>query len=81
MLLVWCRHEGHFAIASRPPPSCWWRRLSVRRLLGAGSRGAAACGLPVPSVASIREVMNSVIDPSVDEVWNAVRTEIERRKG
>jgi len=33
---------------------------------------------PYHPVASIREVMNSVIDPNADVVWNAVRTTIER---
>jgi hypothetical protein len=32
---------------------------------------------PYRPVASIREVMNSVIDPSADVVWNAVRTVID----
>jgi hypothetical protein len=32
---------------------------------------------PFRPVASIREVMNSVIDPSVDEVWNAVRSVVD----
>jgi len=33
---------------------------------------------PYRPVASVREIMNSVIDPSVDVVWNAVKTVIER---
>ena len=48
----------------------------------------AGCAAPAPEqpppadapyrpVASIREVMNSVIDPSADVVWNAVRTVID----
>jgi hypothetical protein len=48
----------------------------------------AGCAAPAPEqpppvdspyrpVASIREVMNSVIDPSVDVVWNAVATIID----
>lgn len=48
----------------------------------------AGCSAPVPEkaapteppyrpVASIREVMNSVIDPSVDVVWNSVATVID----
>ena len=32
---------------------------------------------PYRPVASIREVMNSVIDPAVDVVWNAVGSDIE----
>ena len=48
----------------------------------------AGCAAPAPEqpppaappyrpVASIREVMNSVIDPSVDVVWNSVETVID----
>jgi hypothetical protein len=32
---------------------------------------------PFRPVATIREVMNSVIDPSVDEVWNAVKSVVD----
>ena len=32
---------------------------------------------PFRPIASIREVMNSVIDPSVDEVWNAVGSVVD----
>lgn len=32
---------------------------------------------PFNPVATIREIMNSVIDPSVDEVWNAVATTVD----
>jgi len=32
---------------------------------------------PYRPVATIREVMNSVIDPSVDEVWNAVKSVVD----
>jgi len=35
---------------------------------------------PYHPVASIREVMNSVIDPNVDVVWNAVKTVIDHGK-
>ena len=35
---------------------------------------------PYNTVASIREVMNSVIDPNVDVVWGAVRTVIDHGK-
>jgi hypothetical protein len=35
---------------------------------------------PYQLVASIREVMNSVIDPNIDVVWNAVRTVIDHGK-
>jgi hypothetical protein len=34
---------------------------------------------PYRFVASIREVMNSVIDPSVDEVWNSVGSTVDER--
>ena len=49
----------------------------------------AGCSAPAPAeppppvaspfrpVATVREVMNSVIDPSVDAVWNAVGTDID----
>jgi hypothetical protein len=48
----------------------------------------AGCSAPAPAepppaespfrpVASIREVMNTVIDPSIDEVWNAVATTVD----
>jgi len=51
----------------------------------------AGCSKPAPEqpppaappyhpVASIREVMNSVIDPNVDVVWNAVKTVIDHGK-
>ena len=52
----------------------------------------AGCSAPAPApppavaappynpVASIREVMNSVIDPNVDVVWNAVKTVIDHGK-
>ena len=34
---------------------------------------------PYRPVATIREVMNSVIDPSVDEVWNAVASVVDQK--
>lgn len=40
----------------------------------------AAAATPYQLVASIREVMNSVIDPNIDVVWNAVRTVIDHGK-
>src|SRR6188474_698074 len=52
--------------------------------LYAGCSAPAATEPPPPAaspfrpVASIREVMNSVIDPSVDVVWNSVGSDIER---
>jgi hypothetical protein len=57
-------------------------------LAGCGGQSAApAAEQPPPAdspyrpVATIREVMNSVIDPSVDEVWNSVKTVIGDGKG
>jgi hypothetical protein len=41
---------------------------------------AAADAPPYRPVASIREVMNSVIDPNIDPVWNSVRTVIDNGK-
>src|SRR5262245_11470629 len=58
----------------------------VAMCLFAGCSKPAAEATPAPAatpynpVASIREVMNSVIDPNVDVVWNAVRTEIDHGK-
>ena len=40
----------------------------------------APAATPYHPVASIREVMNSVIDPNVDVVWNAVKTDIDHGK-
>jgi len=39
----------------------------------------AAAAPPYRPVASIREVMNSVIDPSVDEVWNSVGSTVDHK--
>ena len=44
----------------------------------AAENPAAPAGSPFRPVASIREVMNSVIDPSVDEVWNAVGSVVDQ---
>jgi hypothetical protein len=44
------------------------------------SAAATATATPYHPVASIREVMNSVIDPNVDVVWNAVKTDIDHGK-
>jgi hypothetical protein len=38
-----------------------------------------AAAPPYRPVASIREVMNSVIDPSVDEVWNSVGSTVDEK--
>ena len=40
----------------------------------------AAAAPPYKLTASIREVMNSVIDPNADVVWNAVKTVIDHGK-
>jgi hypothetical protein len=45
----------------------------------AAERPAAAAESPFRPVASIREVMNSVIDPSVDEVWNSVGSTVDEK--
>jgi hypothetical protein len=64
------------------------RRAAAAVVLVAASL-VSGCAAPAPEqppapaappfrpVASIREVMNSVIDPSVDEVWNAVRSVVD----
>jgi hypothetical protein len=55
-------------------------------LFAACSKPAPQTAAPTPAappyhpVASIREVMNSVIDPNVDVVWNAVKTDIDHGK-
>src|ERR1051325_6030746 len=59
--------------------------LSAVCLLAACSTPAAdepppPAATPYHPVASIREVMNSVIDPNVDVVWNAVKTDIDHGK-
>ncbi len=68
------------------------KRLRHRESAAAASLVAASllagCAAPAPEqppaadapyrpVASIREVMNSVIDPSIDVVWNSVATVID----
>src|SRR5262245_60551612 len=45
----------------------------------AAEKPAAAAASPFRPVASIREVMNSVIDPSVDEVWNSVGSTVDEK--
>ena len=64
------------------------RRAAAAVVLVAASL-VSGCAAPAPEqppapaappfrpVASIREVMNSVIDPSVDEVWNAVKSVVD----
>jgi len=61
--------------------------VAASLLAGCGTpapQGTPAPEQPLPAdppyspVASIREVMNSVIDPSVDVVWNSVGSDIER---
>jgi hypothetical protein len=60
--------------------------VAASLLAGCGTpatEGTPASEQPLPAdppyrpVASIREVMNSVIDPSVDVVWNSVGSDIE----
>jgi hypothetical protein len=46
----------------------------------AAEQPPAAAAPPYHPVASIREVMNSVIDPNIDVVWNAVKTVIDHGK-
>ena len=46
----------------------------------APAQAPAPAAPPYNPVASIREVMNSVIDPNVDVVWNAVKTDIDHGK-
>lgn len=63
------------------------RRAAALAVLVAASL-PAGCAAPAPEqpppaeppyrpVASIREVMNSVIDPSIDAVWNSVATIVD----
>jgi hypothetical protein len=72
----------------------YFRRCAIVAVLGAiclftgCSKPAPEAAAPAPApaappynpVASIREVMNSVIDPNVDVVWNAVKTDIDHGK-
>ena len=44
---------------------------------GPAPEAPAAADTPYRPIASIREVMNSVIDPSIDVVWNSVATIID----
>jgi hypothetical protein len=71
--------------------ACFRRYATSAVVLGAMSL-LVGCSKPAPEappppaappyqpVASIREVMNSVIDPNVDVVWNAVKTVIDHGK-
>src|SRR5690348_5323373 len=60
--------------------------LVVASVAAGCSKPAAAPPPPPPAevpyrpVASIREIMNSVIDPNIDPVWNSVRTVIDNGK-
>jgi hypothetical protein len=67
------------------------RRGAAAAIVLAVASLLAGCAAPAPEtpppadvpyrpVASIREVMNSVIDPSVDVVWNSVATVIDDGK-
>ena len=56
--------------------------LLVAASLYAGCSAAAPteappADTPFQPIATVREIMNSVIDPSVDVVWNAVATDID----
>ena len=56
--------------------------LLVVAFLYAGCSAAAraappAADIPFQPIATVREVMNSVIDPSIDEVWNSVQTVVD----
>ena len=59
--------------------------LLVAASLLTGCRGAAAPEAPAPAdtpfqpIASIREVMNTVIDPSIDGVWNSVGSVVDHQ--
>ena len=63
------------------------QRHAVAAFVLAAASLAAGCSAPAPEeppadvpfrpVASIREVMNSVIDPSVDVVWNSVASVVD----
>ena len=72
----------------------FFMKCSRHRAAGAvvlvGAFLLAGCAAPAPEnpppaappyrpVATIREVMNSVIDPSVDEVWNAVASVVDQK--
>jgi hypothetical protein len=70
----------------------YFRRYAAPAVVLCGMCLLAGCSKPAPAaqpppaappynpVASIREVMNSVIDPNVDVVWNAVKTDIDHGK-
>jgi hypothetical protein len=45
----------------------------------AAEKPAAPAEPPFRPVATSREVMNSVIDPSVDEVWNSVGSTVDEK--
>ena len=54
--------------------------IAVSLIAGCSAPAAekpAPAASPFRPVASIREVMNSVIDPSVDEVWNSVGSTVD----
>ncbi|HXD16965.1 MAG TPA: hypothetical protein VN654_08110 [Vicinamibacterales bacterium] len=70
----------------------FFRRYATSAFVLCGICVLVGCSKPAPEatpapaappyhpVASIREVMNSVIDPNVDVVWNAVKTDIDHGK-
>ena len=66
----------------------YFRRHAAAAVLAIAASLLTGCRAPAPEnptpadspyrpVASIREVMNSVIDPSIDVVWNSVATVID----
>jgi hypothetical protein len=66
----------------------YFRQCGAAVVVLAAAAVLAGCAAPAPEtpppadapyrpVASIREVMNSVIDPSIDVVWNSVATVID----
>ena len=73
------------------PMKCFRHRDAAAAVVLVAASLLAGCSKPAPEqpppaappyhpVASIREVMNSVIDPNVDVVWNAVKTVIDHGK-
>jgi hypothetical protein len=71
----------------RPVKEC--RRQVAAAVLLAAASLVVGCASPAPPealaespfrpVATIREVMNTVIDPSIDVVWNSVATVVDHR--
>lgn len=65
--------------------------LAAAAVVLAGATLLAGCSTPPPAeppppagptfrpVATVREVMNSIIDPSIDVVWNSVGTQVDAK--